>query len=86
MIFRKVDDKIKYSFLDARCIGRECWQPGLLQHRSGGSRNLKACCIRRAHHGCPAGPDLQADVTLQGIPIFDARLAAERRKRGWRSE
>ena len=60
---RRKGDKAKYSFADAGCLGRECFQPGMLQHRGAvlsGSRNTgspdSACCMRRAYHGCPDGP------------------------------
>ena len=62
-IFRKIGDKNHYSFLDANCIARSCWSPGLFQHRgatSKGSRNTgdpdTPCCMHRAYHGCPDGP------------------------------
>lgn len=65
MIFRKVGDSRRYSFVNAKCIGRPCWAPGMYQHRSplscGGSRNTgsadTACCLNRAYRGCPEGPD-----------------------------
>jgi len=40
--FRKSGEKTKFYFVDERCIGRECWAPGLYQHRGAtlaGSRN-----------------------------------------------
>jgi hypothetical protein len=43
MTIRKKGDKTQYSFVDAGCLGRECFAPGMYQHRSplsgGGSRN-----------------------------------------------
>ncbi len=65
MTFRRKGDKAQYSFLDAKCIGRKCWAPGMYQHRSplscGGSRNTGSpdspCCLNRAYHGCPQGPE-----------------------------
>src|ERR1700719_2996204 len=62
MKFKRKGDKLRYEFVDAGCIGRECFQPGLYQHRGAtlsGSRNTGAespCCMRRAYHGCPGGP------------------------------
>lgn len=60
---RKKGDKARYSFIDAGCLGRECFSPGMFQHRGAtlsGSRNTgspdSACCMRRAYHGCPEGP------------------------------
>jgi hypothetical protein len=59
---RKKGDKTAYEFVDLGCIGRECFAPGLFQHRGAtlsGSRNTgehTACCMRRAYHGCPDGP------------------------------
>ena len=63
-LFKRPGDKAKYSFSDAKCIGRECWAPGMYQHRSplsgGGSRNTGSpdspCCLNRAYRGCPQGP------------------------------
>lgn len=65
MTFKRKGDKARYAFLDAKCIGRTCWSPGMFQHRSplscGGSRNTGSpdspCCMNRAYRGCPHGPD-----------------------------
>jgi hypothetical protein len=65
MMFKRKGDKARYSFIDAKCIGRPCWSPGMYQHRSplsgGGSRNTGSpdtpCCLNRAYRGCPEGPD-----------------------------
>jgi len=62
--FKRKGEKAKYGFADRHCIGRECWSPGMYQHRSmmagGGSRNTGSpdtpCCMNRAYRGCPAGP------------------------------
>ena len=61
--FRKRGEKHKYYFVDDRCIGRECWAPGLYQHRGAtlsGSRNTGSpdspMRLRNAYHGCPEGP------------------------------
>jgi hypothetical protein len=83
MDFRKVRDKRRYDFVDAACIGRACWAPGLYQHRSalagGGSRNTGSpdtpCCLNRAYHGCPIG---------QPQHTFVATLAKTRRDEGWK--
>ena len=64
MTIRKKGDKTRYSFVDAGCLGRKCFAPGMYQHRSplscGGSRNTGSpdtpCCLNRAYHGCPEGP------------------------------
>lgn len=78
MIYRRKGDKHRYNFLDADCIGRPCWSPGMYQHRGAtmsGSRNTgacSACCMNRAYHGCP-----------HPLPERDAEVAKERRER-WR--
>ena len=62
MILRRKGDKNRYEFIDAGCLGRSCFQPGLYQHRGAvlsGSRNTGSyspCCMCRAYHGCPSGP------------------------------
>jgi hypothetical protein len=60
---QKKGDKRKFNVTDAKCIGRDCFQPGMYQHRGAtlsGSRNTGSpdspCCMRRAYHGCPIGP------------------------------
>lgn len=79
MKFRKTKDKSRYDFLDAECIGRECWSPGHYQHRGAtmsGSRNtgdVSACCMHRAYHGCPYEK-----------PVFQIELAKERKAEGWK--
>jgi hypothetical protein len=78
-------DKTRFRFVNSRCIGRTCWAPGYFQHRSplscGGSRNTGSpdtpCCLNNAYRGCPSGPD------DDGLPIYDAAVAAKRRKEGW---
>lgn len=63
--FKRKGDPHKYGFIDARCIGRRCWAPGLFQHRAplagGGSMNTSSpstpTCMNRAYRGCPAGPE-----------------------------
>jgi hypothetical protein len=68
MNFRRSGDKTKFRFVDARCIGRRCWSPGMYQHRGplagGGSRNTGSpdtpCCLNNAYRGCPMAP--QADT------------------------
>ena len=65
MFFKQTGNKTRYSFIDARCIGRSCWAPGHFQHRSpmsgGGSRNTGSpdspTCLNRAYRGCPEGPE-----------------------------
>ena len=100
MDFRRTGDKVRFSFLDERCIGRRCWQPGMYQHRSplscGGSRNTGSpdtpCCMQRAYRGCPEGPDgehqredeLYGLVTVTGVPAFQKELAMARAKEGWK--
>lgn len=62
--FKRKGDKARFDFVDAFCIGRKCWAPGMFQHRSpmscGGSRNTGSpdspCCLNRAYRGCPEGP------------------------------
>ena len=79
MIYRKKGDKCRYSFLDADCIGRECFSPGTYQHRGAtmsGSRNTgdySACCMHRAYHGCP-----------HPKPVCSVALAKARRQEGWK--
>lgn len=81
MIFRRKGDKHRYDFLDADCIGRPCWSPGIYQHRGAtmsGSRNTgaySACCMHRAYDGCP-----------HPLPGCGAELAKARRKEGWEKQ
>ena len=64
MLIRKTGDITRYSFSDRECLGRQCFAPGMFQHRSpmacGGSRNTGSpdspCCLTRAYRGCPSGP------------------------------
>jgi len=69
--FRKSGEKTKFYFVDERCIGRECWAPGLYQHRGAtlaGSRNTgndSPMCLRNAYHGCPDGPEGEHSETCQ---------------------
>ena len=64
MTIRRKGEKVKYDFVDAGCLGRTCFAPGMFQHRSplsgGGSRNTGSpdspCCLNRAYRGCPSGP------------------------------
>jgi hypothetical protein len=64
MKIRRKGEKTRYDFVDANCLGRECFAAGMYQHRSpmscGGSRNTGSpdspCCLNRAYRGCPAGP------------------------------
>ncbi len=73
MLFRRKGEKVKYAFVDADCIGRECWAAGMYQHRSpmsgGGSRNTGSpdspCCLNRAYHGCPDGPVGQQELPCE---------------------
>lgn len=65
MYFKQTGYKTRYYFIDARCIGRPCFAPGMFQHRSpmsgGGSRNTGSpdspTCLNRAYRGCPDGPE-----------------------------
>lgn len=131
MKFKRRGEKTQYDFIDARCIGRQCWAAGMFQHRSplsgGGSRNTGSpdspCCLNRAYRGCPDGPDgeriedcpscngtgteevaaagaghsddLAEHVPcgrcagtgknhIQGVPVFRAELAKQRKSEGWR--
>lgn len=63
MNIRKRGEKTKYDFVDAGCLGRSCFAPGMFQHRgatASGSRNTGSpdtpCCLNRAYRGCPNGP------------------------------
>lgn len=77
-VLRKKHDKNRYEFLDVDCLGSDCFQPGLYQHRGAtmsGSRNTgseSACCMRRAYHGCPD------DV------VYLDSLLKKRKQEGWR--
>lgn len=99
--FRRKGDKNRYSFSDARCIGRFCWAAGMFQHRSplsgGGSRNTGSpdspCCLNRAYRGCPEGPEgardefdanLNQQVHICGLPVFQPELAKQRKAEGWK--
>lgn len=98
MQYRMKGSKGTYSFVDARCIGRECWQPGTFQSRGAtlsGSRNTgeeTLCCMRRAYHGCPDGPDGEKTgtdvggqvIVYAGLPIYSEDLAKKRKAEGWR--
>jgi hypothetical protein len=77
MDFRKMGEKTRFRFINARCIGRWCFVPGMYQHRSpvagGGSRNTGSpdtpCCLTCAYRGCPNGPDgehIEACVECSG--------------------
>jgi hypothetical protein len=76
MDFKRKGDKARYSFKDARCIGRSCWAPGMYQHRGAilsGSRNTGSpdspCCMTRAYHGCPDGPEWMRNRSSTGWSI-----------------
>jgi hypothetical protein len=99
MTFRRKGDKTRYSFVDADCIGRTCFQPGMYQHRSpmscGGSRNTGSpdtpTCMQRAYRGCPEGPcgervemEDEQVVTHVGLPMPDKELVRKRREDGWK--
>jgi hypothetical protein len=63
-LFKRKGEKTKYSFVDSRCIGRYCWAPGMYRHMSIQSMGLRntgspdsPCCMNRAYHGCPEGPE-----------------------------
>lgn len=92
--FRIKGQKGSYSFVNERCIGRECWQPGSYQSRgstSSGSRstgNLSLTCMQRAYRGCPDGPE-GASVDDEGhrscgLPLYSEELAKKRKAEGWR--
>jgi hypothetical protein len=78
--FRRRGDKLIYRLLDRECIGRECWNPGVYQHRGAvlsGSRNTgneTPCCMCNAYHGCPVP---KPDVNKELIKI--------RKAEGWRA-
>ena len=100
---RRKGDKNKYDFANAGCLGRECFQPGLFQVRGAtlsGSRNTgakRACCMRRAYHGCPDGPVGQEIVECDcegkthenhvkvGLPLIDLELVKKRKAEGWKA-
>ncbi len=96
MNFKRKGDKNRYSFADERCIGRSCWAPGMYQHRGAtlsGSRNTGSqdspCCLNRAYHGCPIGPEGEQPSPdgvgiIAGLRIFQKELAAKRRAEGWK--
>lgn len=100
MNYRRKGDKNRYHFLDARCIGRVCWAPGMYQHRSplscGGSRNTGSpdtpCCLNRAYRGCPPGPDGEHETIdpehgkckVQGTPLYQIELSKQRKALGWK--
>lgn len=78
-VIRCTGKKEKFDFLDFQCLGRECFAPGIYQHRGAtlsGSRatgHCSACCMNRAYHGCP-----------HPLPISDAELVKSRKKIGWK--
>lgn len=95
--FKLKGQKGDYSFLDKKCIGRDCWSPGNFQSRGAtlsGSRNtgnVHLCCMRRAYHGCPdvplGGTEKLPDgheVVRLGLPLYDVELAKKRKQEGWR--
>lgn len=96
--FRRKGHALRYAFADPLCIGRQCWAPGVYQHRGAtlsGSRNTGAtspCCMTRAYHGCPDGPvgekkeidPIYGLVTISGLPVASKELMAERKADGWR--
>ena len=78
--YRKTYEKGKYDFLDEKCIGRSCFNPGEYFTRGacggGGSRatgRSTFCCLRRAYHGCP-----------HPIEEFDAVKAKKNKEEGWK--
>jgi hypothetical protein len=79
MIYRKKCDKHEYNFLDAECIGRRCFEPGLYRIRDAtlaGSRNTgdySACCLYRVAYGCRLP-----------LPEYSAARAKTKRQEGWR--
>lgn len=101
MTFTRKGDRNRYSFSDAKCLGRKCWAPGMFQHRSplagGGSMNTSSpdspCCMNRAYRGCPEGPegerreieDTGQEIIHVGLPVSYAALAKERRAEGWKA-
>lgn len=92
MLIRKVRQPTRYEFLHADCLGRQCFAPGMYQHRSplscGGSRNTGSpdtpCCLNRAYHGCPRGPVGAVLGLTAGLPVIDVTLLRKRKAEGWR--
>ncbi len=97
--FKMNGKKEKYSFSHERCIGRDCWSPGLFQsmaHTGSGLRSTSSpptpCCMNRAYRGCPAGTDgerkevdpIYGEIVVQGQPVFQIQLAKIRKAQGWR--
>lgn len=82
--FRRVGERgVRYRFRADECIGLECFQPGMFQHRgatSSGSRNTGSpdspCCMARAYRGCPSDGD--------PLRVFKIDLAKTRKAEGWR--
>lgn len=97
---QKKGDKKKFSVTDRQCIGRDCFQPGMYQHRGAtlaGSRNTGSpdspCCMRRAYHGCPPGPVGEEKrvvngrtETVAGLPEINPELEKQRKAEGWKAK
>lgn len=79
MAIKMKGDPHAYQVRDANCIGRPCLNlhpTAIRGATNSGSRfsGWKHTCARRDYYGCP-----------QPIPEFDRKLAAERRKEGYRN-
>lgn len=78
---KKKSDKKKFWMLDRQCIGRECFQPGMYQHRGAtmsGSRNTGSdtpTCMRNAYHGCPDDKD----------KLYSIESEKKRKAEGWKN-
>lgn len=80
--FRKTHEKIKYDFLDEKCIGRPCFNPGGFNHYNSSISgaysvtNVTHECMNRCYRGCML--DLDSGK-------YDPVLAKQRNGQGWRT-
>jgi len=71
---------VSYHVRDGGCIGRSCLNlhPVAIRGTTAGGTRFTGRwaheCAQRYHHGCP-----------QPIPEYDSKLAAKRRKSGFKS-
>jgi len=73
---KKKGNSQRYKIFGASCLGCECFNPGMYQHRGasgGGSKNSgqSAVCLTNAYHGCPI------------VPKFSPELMKQRKDAGW---
>lgn len=77
--FKKKGDKKQYDFSDQKCIGRDCWCPGIFCHYGTSIDGAHSCthqtpeCLNRAYRGCD-----------KLFFLYKDELGNERKKEGWK--